>query len=203
MKSIMFMHPLMYEFGVRFLYFDGLKILKPIIGEEKEVFEPACGYGRIKRFISSTCKYSGIDLNERFVNYARRRNRDIRMGNILDSKNYKESDVIILSDILHHLSREDIRTLFSIAVRFAREKIVIVEPEFVTYAAKKNTLSRALGKFMAVMDYDGINEIEKWLSDEEYKSLFYDLKESNNIEKFEIKKFRRHYFVEMFMNENR
>jgi SAM-dependent methyltransferase len=180
-----------------------LKILKPIIGEEKEVFEPACGYGRIKRFISSTCKYSGIDLNERFVNYARRRNRDIRMGNILDSKNYKESDVIILSDILHHLSREDIRTLFSIAVRFAREKIVIVEPEFVTYAAKKNTLSRALGKFMAVMDYDGINEIEKWLSDEEYKSLFYDLKESNNIEKFKIKKFRRHYFVEMFMNENR
>ena len=111
--------------------------------------------------------------------------------------------MIVLSDILHHLSSEDTRTLFSIAVRFAREKIVIVEPEFVTYAAKKNTLSRALGKFMAVMDYDGINEIEKWLSDEEYKSLFYDLKESNNIEKFKIKKFRRHYFVEMFMNENR
>lgn len=203
MKSVMFMHPLMYEFGIRFLYFDGLKILKHMIGEKKEVFEPACGYGRIKRFLHDNCNYSGIDLNERFVKYAQKRNRDIKLGNILNIDHYKKSDVIILSDILHHLTIKDIKELFAIAVKFAREKIVIVEPEFVTFAAKKNIVSKVLGKFMAFMDYDGINEIEKWLSDEEYKSLFFSLKESNNIEKLLVKKFRRHYFVEMFMNENK
>lgn len=203
MKSIMFMHPLVYEFGIRFLYFDGLKILKHMIGERKEVFEPACGYGRIKKFIHSSCKYSGIDLNERFVRCGQKRNRDIKLGNILDLKNYKESDIIILSDILHHLTVKDIEELFSIAVQFAREKIVIVEPEFVTFAAKKNFVSRILGRFMAFMDYDGINEIERWLSEEEYMSLFCNLKEINNIDNLKIKKFRRHYFVEMFMNENR
>lgn len=121
------------------------------------------------------------------------------MGNILDIEHYKESDVIILSDILHHLTIKDIKELFSIAVQFAREKIVIIEPEFITIAAKRTFISRILGKFMAFMDYDGINKIEKWLSKEEYKSLFYTLKESANIDNLKIKKFRKHYFVEMFM----
>lgn len=194
------MHPLMYEFGIRFLYFDGLKILKHIIGKKKKVFEPACGYGRIKRFISNTCEYSGIDLNERFIKYGQKRKINIKVGNILDIDNYKRSDVIVLSDILHHLNMKDIQKLFSIAVRFANEKIVIVEPEFITFAAKKNFVSRVLGKFMAFMDYDGINEIEKWLSEEEYENLFYNIKKANDIEELKIKKFRRHYFVEMFIN---
>jgi SAM-dependent methyltransferase len=196
----MFMHPLMYEFGIRFLYFDGLKILKHMIGKQKEVFEPACGYGRIKRFLSNTCKYSGIDLNERFIKYGQKRNRDIKLGNILDIKNYKKSDVIVLSDILHHLNAKDVKKLFSIAVEFAREKIVIVEPEFITFAAKKNIISRILGRFMAFMDSDGINEIEKWLSEDEYETLFFNIRNNNNIDNLKIKKFRRHYFVEMFVN---
>ena len=95
---------------------------------------------------------------------------------------------------------KDIRKLISIVVRFAREKIVIVEPEFVTLAGRKNIFSRMLGKFMSIMDYDGINEIEKWLSKEEYESLFESLKESQNIDKLKVKKFRKHYFVEMFLN---
>ena len=200
MKSVMFMHPLMYEFGIRFLYFDGLKILKHMIGKGKKVFEPACGYGRIKRFISNTCEYAGIDLNENFIKYGQKRNRAIKVGNILDMNNYEKSDVIVLSDILHHLNAGDIQKLFSIAVRYAKEKIVIIEPEFITFAAKKNILSRVIGKFMAFMDYDGINEIEKWLTEEEYKSLFDNIKSTYDIDEMTIKKFRRHYFVEMFIN---
>ncbi len=203
MKSFMYLHPLIYECGIHLLYFDGLKILKPIIGEKKEVFEPACGYGRIKRFISPSCTYSGIDLNMRFVSYGRKRHRDIKPGNIFDIANYKPSDVIIFSDILHHLTSKNIRELFALAVRFCKEKIVIVEPQFVTFAAKKNTFSKTLGKIMAVMDYDGINEIEKWLTEDEYISLFHDIKKSNSIDRMEIRKFRRHYFVEMFMNGNK
>ena len=201
MKSIFYMHPFLYEFGIRFLYFDGLSILKDIIGKQKEVFEPACGYGRIKKFIYSCCKYSGIDLNERFIRYGRKKKRDIYVGNILDIRQYKNSDVIILSDILHHLTIKDVKKLVSIAVQYAREKIVIVEPEFVTAAGKKNIFSRLLGKFMSVTDFDGINEIEKWLSKKEYESLFQELKDSHhNIEKLKIKRFRKHYFVEMFVN---
>jgi hypothetical protein len=32
----MFVHPIVYEFGIRFLYFDGLKILKQMIGQKKK-----------------------------------------------------------------------------------------------------------------------------------------------------------------------
>ncbi len=203
MKSVMFMHPFIYEFGIRFLYIDGLKLLRDMVGRKKEVFEPACGYGRIKRFIHSCCKYSGIDLNEQFVKYGRRHKRDIQVGNILDIKKYKNCDVIILSDILHHLTLKDIKELFAIAVKFAREKIVIVEPEFVTIAAKKNFLSRLLARVMSKMDYDGFNKIEKWLSKEEYDSLFDSLQEKYDIEELKIKKFRQHYFIEMFLNGHR
>ena len=197
MKSIFFKYPALYEFSIRFLYFDGLKIVKDIIGPKKTVFEPACGYGRMVKYLYPDCSYSGIDLNEKFVEYGRKKNIDIKLGNALDKSHYQRSDTILLCDILHHLKLNDIRKLVSIAVQYAVEKIVIIEPLFVSIAAKNNIFSRAIGKFMARIDDDGYNKIERWMSKSEYKELFQSLKESNGIKEMSLKEYRNHGFVEM------
>ena len=197
MKSIFYKYPVLYDFGIRFLYLDGLKIVKDIIGKRKTVFEPGCGYGRMKNYLYPDCSYSGIDLNEGFIEYGRKRDRDIKVGNALDIKNYPTTDAVLLCDILHHLSFKDMRKLVSIALQFAREKILIIEPLFVSIASKKNVISRGIGRFMASMDYDGFNKIERWMSKTEYKELFHSLKECNGVKEMSVKQYRNHGFVEM------
>jgi SAM-dependent methyltransferase len=198
MKSIFYRYPLLYDLGIQFIYFNGLKILKDIVGRRKSVFEPGCGYGRMKKYLYSDCNYSGVDLNETFIEYGKKRNRDISIGNALDERLYRESDAILLCDIIHHLNGQK-HDLVSIAVKFAREKVVIVEPLFVDLATRGNAFSRAIGKFMAVMDADGFNEIDQWLSKDEYKELFQSIKELHNIKKMKMRNFRKHIFVEMYV----
>lgn len=199
MKSFMFIHPFFYDTFIRLLYLDGLKILKKIVGVKKSVFEAGCGYGRLKKYIDPSCSYSGIDLNKKFITFGRKKNRDIHVGNVLDVNQYRDSDVILLADILHHLPLKDAGKLLAIAVRFAREKILIIEPTFVIIGAYNNFFSRIIGKIMKWLDADGINEIEKWLTRDEYDALFKSLKESNNIKEMRITHFRRHHFVEMLV----
>lgn len=199
MRSVVYIHPRIYDFAIRFLYLDGLKILRNLIGKGKSVFEAACGYGRMQRYLDSTCTYSGIDLNEKFIEFGRKRNRDIRIGNVLDDSQYRKSDVVLLADILHHLTIPDVKRLLSIATKFAREKVLIIEPVFVKIGARNNFFSRLIAKFMIWMDSDGFNEIEKWMSRDEYDALFHSLKESNNIKEMNIIHHRNHDFVEMYV----
>lgn len=198
MKSIFYKYPLLYDLGIQFIYFDGLKILKDIVGRGKSVFEPACGYGRMKKYLYPDCRYSGVDLNETFIEYGKKRKRNINVGDALDERWYQETDTILLCDIIHHLNGQK-HDLVSMAVKFAREKIVIIEPLFVDVATKSNALSRAIGKLMAVMDADGFNEIDQWLSKNEYMELFQSFKELHHIKKMKMRNFRNHIFVEMFV----
>lgn len=199
MPSFMYKSPRIYDTFIRLLYFDGLKILKRLIGERRSVFEPACGYGRMKRYLDPSCSYSGIDLNKRFIDYARKKELDVQIGNIMDHSKYQQSDVILLADILHHLNIKDMLKLVSIAAGYAKEKIVIIEPVFVHIGSKKNWFSRMIAKFMQFCDDDGYNHIERWLSRDEYNQLFKNIKEQNNIREMKITHHRNHDFVEMYL----
>jgi hypothetical protein len=189
-QSIFYRHPLLYELGIHFLYLNRLKILKDIVGRGVSVFEPACGFGRMKKYLHADCTYSGIDLNEKFVSFGRKKNRDIRVGDILEENNYRPADVILLCDILHHLHMPEIHRLFQIAGKFAK-KIVIIEPTFVALAARKNSFSHLLGKAMTRVDSDGFNEITHWMSREEYHDLFVSLNAVIPIRNMTI---RHHYY---------
>jgi SAM-dependent methyltransferase len=197
-QSIFYRHPLLYDLGIHFLYLNRLKILKEIVGRGMSVFEPACGFGRMKKYLYEDCLYSGIDLNDKFVSFGRKKYRNIRVGDIRDEKNYSTADIILLCDILHHLKMPEIHQLFQIAGKFAK-KIVIIEPTFVAIAAKKNVLSRLLGKFMTRMDSDGFNEITHWMSKDEYQELFASLNTIIPILNMTIRHHYYHDFVEIVL----
>ena len=197
-QSVFYRHPRLYDLGIHFLYLNRLKIVKEIVGHGQSVFEPACGFGRMKKYLYADCAYAGIDLNEKFIRFGRNKNRDIRLGNILEEASYRPADVILLCDILHHLHRPDIHRLARIAGKFAK-RIVIIEPTFVALAAKKNTFSHLLGKLMTRVDADGFNEISHWMSREEYNDLFVSLNAVIPVLTMTIRHHYYHDFVEIVL----
>ena len=196
-RAYMFRNPWLYSLSIRLLHFDGFKKIKDIIGKEKNVFEPACGFGRLQRYLYDSCSYSGIDLNEIFINFGKKRGLDIRIGNVLEETNYIKSDIIILCDILHHLTKDKIQEVVSIATKFAKEKIVIMEPTFVGLASGKGFFSRLAAKVFARVDFDGINNIEHWFTRQDYQKLFKHLKETNKFAGMKIQISKGYYFVEL------
>jgi len=76
---------------------------------------------------------------------------------------------------------------------------VIIEPLFVDIATKNNFFSRKIGNIMKTLDADGFNEIDHWLSKEEYKELFQSFKKLHNIREMHNKRFRNHVFIEMLL----
>tara|TARA_B100000315_G_scaffold248670_1_gene278801 strand:- start:124 stop:732 length:609 start_codon:yes stop_codon:yes gene_type:complete len=196
-RAYIFRNPWLYSLSIRLLHFDGFKKIRDIIGKEKNVFEPACGFGRLQRYLYDSCSYSGIDLNEIFINFGKKRGLDIRIGNVLEESNYIKSDIIILCDILHHLTKDKIQEVVSIATKFAKEKIVIMEPAFVGLASGKGFFSRLAAKVFARVDFDGINNIEHWFTRQDYQKLFKHLKETNKFAGMKIQMSKGYYFVEL------
>lgn len=195
----MYVHPAIYEFGIQFLYWGGLKKLKQMFGEEKSIFEPASGYGRIKKYIPESCVYRGIDLNPSFVKYGQKKGLDIKLGDIFDPTLYPASDMVLLCDILHHLSDEKMRELLDLSVKFSREKVVIVEPAFVSIASSSNIFSRLLSRFFSMADADGINDIDRWLSEADYQTLFDHIRSIAGVKELIIEKHRFHYFIQVLL----
>ena len=196
-RAYIFRNPWLYSLSIRLLHFDGFKKIRDIIGKEKNVFEPACGFGRLQRYLYDSCSYSGIDLNEIFINFGKKRGLDIRIGNVLEESNYIKSDIIILCDILHHLTKDKIQEVVSIAKKFAKEKVVIMEPAFVGLASGKGFFSRLAAKVFARVDFDGINNIEHWFTRQDYQKLFKHLKETNKFAGMKIQMSKGYYFVEL------
>ena len=199
-RALIFRNPRLYSLVIRLLHFNGFNKVKGIVGKGKNVFEPACGFGRLQKYLYSCCSYSGIDLNETFINFGRKRGLKICNGNVLEERSYVKSDIIILCDILHHLTMDEIKKVVSIATKFAKEKIVIMEPAFVGVASGKGFFSSFLTKVFANIDYDGINKIEKWFTRQDYQKLFKYLRDANNFVDMKIQLFRQYYFVELIQN---
>jgi len=195
-SAIIYNNPFFYSIGIKLLHLNGFRKIKKIVGKGKKVFEPACGYGRLRGYLHRSCKYSGIDLNKKFIEFGRKKGLDIKMGNVLEEKNYEKSDIVILCDILHHLSVENINKLVSISRKFAKEKLVIMEPAFVGVASGKNIFSKLMAKLFVWVDNDGINKRYSWLSRKEYNKLFQEIKEKYKFAQMKIQIFKQYYFVE-------
>jgi len=142
------------------------------VGRNQSVFDVAAGYGRIAKFIDPSNIYYGIDRNEIFVNHGRQKGRKLEIKDIFDPGAYKESDVFLAIDIVHHLSREKLKDLFDIVFQHARKKVIIMEPAFVHLVSKYGVLGKFIDWFFRKIDYDGFNIINHWFTNEEYSELF-------------------------------
>jgi SAM-dependent methyltransferase len=188
--------------------------LAKLVEESKEdktslkVLDLACGTGYLARFLHPSVDYEGWDLNYSFLKQLETdwkkgrikvKKLTIKRKNILDFSRYplKKKDVIVLSDILHHIYPRHIEIVEH--AKKCANKIIICEPTAIkpkdieghdwttkiTMFLMKNLpekLYKMIDFFLA--DNDGINSYERrsaWNYNEKGLLEFFKTLEINKI----------------------
>ncbi len=170
-KSLMYNHPKVYDLILKFLHGSSLKdrykIISLEIGTNKKVIDVGCGTGKFAQFLDKTCEYNGIDLNEKFAEHAKNKGLNIKIGNLMDEKNYSSCDVTVICDVLHHVVPND-KKLVEIC-RNVSKKTIICEPFtkdcFFNVISGKFQNSRLFHNLLG--EADGVNTFEdmkEWIA---------------------------------------
>jgi len=161
------------------------------------VFDVGAGFGYVARFLYPSSRYYGIDQNEVFVRYGRKNGRNLERKDIFDQHAYRESDIFLVLDIVHHLSIERLKILFDLIFMHAKKKVIIVDPAFLSKYHKYGILGNFFGWIFRILDDDGFNTIKSWASEEEYQKLFQSRFSSEYGKSFQMKhrEIDKHHFV--------
>ena len=148
-------NPLLWEFSrivldlTIGLYRKRLRVIVDweIITDTTSILDIGCGIGQYASITKGN--YLGIDLNERYIGYARRRhqrpNQLFQCKDVTDLISTESAfDLVLMVDILHHISDKQCIYLLTTAAHLAKQYIVIFEP--VTFQ------SNPLGRW--VIDHD-------------------------------------------------
>lgn len=130
------------------------------VGKNVSVLEPGSGPGIIPSFLDKTCTYWGFDQNAEFVKEAKKRGMNIGLGNVLDKKHYKKSDVVVLVDVLHHLKPKNQQILLKNTLSSDPKIIIICEPYMhaIPFVSKVPFISGVHKMFFDFMEQDGNNQ---------------------------------------------
>jgi len=115
------------------LYRKRVRVLEDqgALASEASLLDVGCGIGQYADAVSG--RYVGIDLNERYIAYARRRRGNAR-------RSFRYADVSVLADeqerfhtvlavdLLHHLDDAAALTLLDQTARLATDQVAIFEP---------------------------------------------------------------------------
>ncbi|MFH1316996.1 MAG: class I SAM-dependent methyltransferase [Candidatus Woesearchaeota archaeon] len=168
MKAIWFKSPFWYDFGMTLIHGSNYKKrfhkVAKIIGENKKILDLGAGPCTLYFSLHKSNEYEGWDLNEDFVKANNKRGIRTRLKNCLDYNDYPDVDVIVLTDVLHHIAPHQSECLKH-SLDHAKDKVIVLEPFedkdkghgiywWLRQIRKKTGLEKLLG------EYDGINEPE-------------------------------------------
>jgi 2-polyprenyl-3-methyl-5-hydroxy-6-metoxy-1,4-benzoquinol methylase len=137
-KSYLYRWPNVYKLGLRLIpgkkYDEMYKCIVDLIKQDITVLVAACGPAILPYFLKDArTRYTGFDINESFVAYAKKRGLNAYRGNAFEDDSYQVSDVIIFCDVMHHFGIDNEKKALEKAVKFAKKKIVICEPQIDNY----------------------------------------------------------------------
>ncbi|MEA3429676.1 MAG: class I SAM-dependent methyltransferase [Nanoarchaeota archaeon] len=164
-QNFVYRHPIIYTLYLRCSLplrqlSKRMKLISRIAGKNKTILDVACGPAHLYDYLDNTNHYSGFDLNKKFIDYAIKKYKlNLKIGDATDSKAYKKSDVVILLDILHHLT--DIKRKVTINNSFSNaiEKVIICEPYVPDFFKKKGLLVRFAKMVFEYFERDGYNKV--------------------------------------------
>ncbi len=155
LRSPMYGSSSLYDRVLSFLHGDGYEDRFRRIGErlpnDSWVLDVGCGTCHLADFLPPTMRYTGIDLNERFVADAKARGLDACIADVLDVEGYpKGPSAVIVSDMLHHIVPNE-RGFLGDLGREMRDDLLVCE----TLTQGSNPLQRVAG---LLLDNDGFND---------------------------------------------
>ncbi len=158
----MYISPKFYIFVLKMIHGRELERryeeIRKIAGQRR-VFEVGCGPALLGGYLGKE-RYVGMDLNERFVRYARKKGFNCSVGDILKDE-FQEADVGVAVDVLHHITPKEGELIESMRKKF--HEVIVIEP----VSAFNVRLPKALRVLWdsTFGDADGINPLknrEKW-----------------------------------------
>ena len=183
-RSLMYRHPGIYNLIVKILHGNALderyKIIAREIGINKKVMDVGCGTGNLAKFLNKKCSYSGLDLNENFVAYAKNNGFNVKVGDLTDEKNYSQCDVAVICDVLHHIIPDD-KKIVEICKNKSKRTIICEpfhETVFIDKILNKFRNSKLFHNLFG--EADGINDFD-------------DMKEWNSYGKDDVLKIMKCY----------
>lgn len=171
--GIQYRHPWIYSLFIPLIHRPPVvAAFRREVGKNKRVFDVAAGFGQMARYIHPSNAYGGIDLNQAYIDHARAHGLNIQSGSIFDPTKYEPNDVSLVVDVVHHMPSDKLPELFDLIFEHAKEKVVILEPSFVNYEHRYGAVGRPIDWILKKLDSDGVNDIRRWLTEEEYRELF-------------------------------
>lgn len=155
LRSPMYGSSSRYDRVLSILHGDGYEHRFRRIGErlpsDAWVLDVGCGTCHLADLLRPSQRYTGIDLNPRFVSDAQERGIDARIADVLDVLNYPEGpDAVVVSDMLHHIVPHERAFLQGLGKQLRHDLIIC---ETLTYGS--NMLQRLAG---LLLDNDGFND---------------------------------------------
>lgn len=139
---------------------------------EKRILEVGCGTGFLSEVFTFKCDYTGIDTDINRINFCKAKYPHRNFYTNFEDLKFKY-DFIVLSAIIHHLSKKELKNLFNNIQRYSTKKTKIHIMELL----KPKTFSQKLFIFF----FERGKYIRSELSIQK-------LLTSNNIKKIKIKK---------------
>ncbi len=155
LRSPMYGSSSLYNRILSFLHGDGyedrFQRIAARLPADAWVLDVGCGTCHMAALLPAGMRYTGLDLNQRFVADARARGIDARIGDVLDVSSYPEGPTaVVVSDMLHHIVPHEESFLRQLG-QALRSDLVICE----TLTTGSNALQRVAG---LLLDNDGFND---------------------------------------------
>ena len=168
MESLLYRSPRIYALALSIMHGSSLRkryeLISGHIDAGDRVLDIGCGTCMLSDFIEG--EYYGIDLNDRFITYARKKGLDVEKKDITSFNRFHEFDVCVITDILHHISPKHPEFLKKL-VNESKNKVIVCEP----YIPKGR--HEIINRISRWLDYDGINKPPlEWMNKEELHSFF-------------------------------
>lgn len=137
-----------------------MKLISNIVGKNKSVLDVACGPAHLYEYLDRSNTYYGFDLNKKFIDYAiKKHNLKLKLGDATESSSYIKSDVVVLLDILHHLTPDKRIKVMINSFKNAKEKVIVCEPYLPLFFKKKGLLVRFARNVFEHFENDGFNRV--------------------------------------------
>lgn len=172
--------------------------ISSLIGKNQRVLDLPCGTGYLCHFLDPSTEYLGWDLNHRFLKKLKKDHErgkvrvkkiSLKQDNIFNFNEYPDVDIIVFSDILHHVFPNHI-DLVENAKNHAKRIIVCepvaVKPQDINARDRFFRIMMKFGKFLpepmikfldyVFFDNDGLNDYEnrsQWQHDDQSLKALY------------------------------
>lgn len=127
------------------------------IGENDFVLDLGCGTGLLADHLKDK-RYRGIDVNNDFIRFAKSKGHDVVNSDIFEFDKYPSSvDVIVLVDMLHHITPQESELMKRLS-EMDMKKIIVSEP--IPTIQKENFYNWVAKLIYRIFDDDGHNEMK-------------------------------------------